>query len=509
MSFKLVLVLLVLAGVLGIIIGYFLRWLVSLGQKGSVELHIKQMLLEAREEAKNILNVAEKKAETLEEELREKIEQKEELLGAKEQRLGEKESFLDKRQLDLDEEADRIKTQIERVAEVRAEAEQLVAAREEALEQVAGLSEQEVRDELLASFQKTHESDLLARLQKLEIDGKERFERKARDILSSAIHRLGNAVNAEVLTTSIPLPSDELKGKIIGKEGRNIRAFERATGVDVLVDDTPGLITLSSFDPVRRQVARIALENLIADQRIQPARIEEAVEKAKEEAETTMREKAEAAAYECGIHDLDPRLMKLLGRLHYRTSYGQNVLQHSVEMAHIAAVLAEEVGADVRVSTMGALLHDIGKAVDHDVRGTHVEIGRSILEKFGVDTAVIQAMQSHHEEYPYETIESKLVQTADAISGGRPGARRDTLERYIERLTELEAIANGFDGVEKAFAVSAGREIRIFVTPEKISDLAARQLARDIAARVENELKYPGEIKVNVIRESRSVEYAR
>lgn len=509
MSFKLILVLLALAGILGIVIGYFLRWLVSLGQKGSVELQIKQMLLEAREESKNILNVAEKKAETLEEELREKMEQKEELLISKENRLGEKESFLDKRQLDLDEEADRIKEQIEKVAAVRERAEQLIEERERALEEVANLSEKQVRDELFASFKKTHESDLLARLQKLEIDGKERFEEKAREILTTAIHRLGNAVSAEVLTTSIPLPNDELKGKIIGKEGRNIRAFERATGVDVLVDDTPGLITLSSFDPVRRQVARIALENMIADGRIQPARIEEAVEKAKEEAETVMKEKAEAAAYECGIHDLDPRLMKLLGRLHFRTSYGQNVLQHSVEMAHIAGMLAEELGADVRVAKMGSLLHDIGKAVDHDVAGTHVEIGRRILEKFGVEKAVIQAMQSHHEEYPYETIESKLVQTADAISGGRPGARRDTLERYIERLTELEAIAGGFPGVNKAFAVSAGREIRVFVTPEKITDVEAKELARNIATQIEKELKYPGEIKVNVIRESRSVEYAR
>ena len=509
MSFKLVLVLLALSGILGIFIGYFLRWLVSLGQKGSVELQIKQMMLEAREESKNILNVAEKKAEMFEDEIREGLKQKEELFAVKETRLGEKESFLDKRQLDLDKEADRVKDQVEKVREVRSQAEELIEERERALQSVSGLSEKEARAELLESFKKSHESDLLARLQKLEIDGKERFENKARDILASAIHRLGNAVNHEVLATSIPLPSDDIKGKIIGKEGRNIRAFERATGVDVLVDDTPGLITLSSFDPVRRQVARIALETLLVDQRIQPARIEEAVEKAREEVEQAMKEKAEAAAYECGIHDLDPRLMKLLGRLHYRTSYGQNVLTHSVEMAHIAGILAEELGADVKIAKTGALLHDIGKAVTHEVQGTHVEIGRRILEKFGVEKPVIQAMQSHHEEYPYETLESILVQTADAISGGRPGARRDTLERYIERLTELEGIATSFKGVDKAYAVSAGREIRIFVTPDKISDLEARELAQKIANRVENELKYPGEIKVNVIRESRSIEYAR
>jgi len=509
MSIKLVFVLLALAGIFGIVTGYFLRWLVSLGQKGSVELAIKQMMLEAREEAKNIVNVAEKKIETLEDELREELRQKEDMVALKENRLGEKESFLDKRQLDIDAEVEKIKEQVEEVKNIRQQADELVLKREHALEQIAGLSEKQVRDELLESFKKSHESDILARLQKLEIDGKERLESKAREILTNSIHRLGNAVNAEVLTTSVPLPSDDMKGKIIGKEGRNIRAFERATGVDVLVDDTPGLITLSSFDPVRRQVARIALENLLVDQRIQPARIEEAVEKAKAEVESTMKEKAEAAAYECGIHDLDPRLMQLLGRLHYRTSYGQNVLQHSIEMAHIAGILAEELGADVKVSKVGALLHDIGKAVTHEVAGTHVEIGRRILEKFNVDPRVIQAMQSHHEEYPYETIESKIVQTADAISGGRPGARRDTLERYIERLTELENIAGSFEGVDKAYAVSAGREIRVFVTPEKISDLEARELARNIATRVESELKYPGEIKVNVIRESRTIEYAR
>jgi len=260
---------------------------------------------------------------------------------------------------------------------------------------------------------------------------------------------------------------------------------------------------------VRRHIARLALETLLVDQRIQPARIEEVVVKSKEEIARIMKEKAEAAAYEVGLHDLEPRLMPLLGRLHFRTSYGQNVLQHSIEMAHIAGMLAAELGADVKIAKAGALLHDIGKAVDHEVQGTHVEIGRRILEKFSVDKRIIQAMQAHHEEYPYETIESVLVQVADAISGGRPGARRDTVERYLERLNDLEAIAKSFDGVEKSYAIQAGREVRIFVTPEKISDLEARELARNIAARIQNELKYPGEIKVNVIRETRTIEIAR
>lgn len=320
---------------------------------------------------------------------------------------------------------------------------------------------------------------------------------------------MGNAVNADVTTLSVSIPSEEIKGKIIGKEGRNIKAFERATGVDVIIDDVPDKITLSSFDPLRRHIAKLALERLIADGRIQPAKIEETVEKTKAELEETIKQKGEQASYEAGVLGLDPRLTTLLGRLQFRTSYGQNVLQHSIEMAHIAGMLAQELGADSEVARAGALLHDIGKAVDHEVQGTHVEIGRRILEKFGIDKRIIKAMQSHHEEYPYETPESYIVQAADAISAGRPGARRDTVERYIERLGDLERIAGAFPGVEKTYAIQAGREIRIFVNPGKVSDLAMHRLAKDIAKRVQDELKYPGEIKVNIIRENRVVEFAR
>lgn len=509
MSFKLIILLLGFSGLLGIAAGYFLRWLVSLGQKGSAELAVKQILLEAREEAKNILEEAGKKAETLESELREEFKEKEEALGSKDERLAQKEQYLDERQRDIDQEVARIKAQIEEIRAIRAKAEALVAERSRELERVAGLTTDEAKEELLVGIEKVFEEDMMIRVQKLEIGGKERLEDRARDILVTAIHRLGNSVHSDIMTSSVPIASDDIKGKIIGREGRNIRAFERATGVDVLVDETPGMITLSSFDPVRRQVAKIALENLIVDQRIQPAKIEEFVEKAKQEVGKVMREQAEAAAYECGISGFDPRLMSILGRLHYRTSYGQNVLQHSVEMAHIAGMIAAEVGADVKIAKAGALFHDIGKAVDHEVIGTHVTIGRQILEKFGVDKRVIQAMQAHHEEYPYETLESLIVQTADAISGGRPGARRDSTERYLQRLADLESIAKSFAGVEKVYAIQAGREIRILVTPEKISDLEAHDLARAIAVRIENELKYPGEIKVNVIRETRTIEFAR
>lgn len=346
-------------------------------------------------------------------------------------------------------------------------------------------------------------------MQKLEINGNETLERKAKDILATSIQRLATSVSSEMLTTSVPIPTDEVKGKIIGKEGRNIKAFERATGVEIIVDDTPGAITISSFDPVRRQVARVALENLIADGRIQPAKIEEMVEKAKNDINKIIKDKGEEAAFECGVLNLDPRIISVLGRLHFRTSYGQNVLQHSVEMAHIAGMIAEELGANVAVAKAGALLHDIGKALDHEVAGSHVEIGRRILQKFGASEEIVKAMQAHHEEYPYETIESIIVQTADAISGGRPGARRDTVENYLKRLGELEAIANGFKGVEKSYALQAGREIRIFVFPQQVSEIEAKDMAREIALKIERDLKYPGEIKVNIIRESRFVEFAR
>lgn len=509
MSTTVLLLLLGGAGIAGIGIGYLLRWLVSLGQKGSVELEIQKKLLEAREEAKNIVIEAEKKRGVIEEEAREEYRLKDETLVGKEERLGQKEIFLDKRQLDIDREAERIKGQIEEVKRVKEKADGLIVERQKALEETAKLSEEDAKEELMRMVERNNEEDLAVRVQKLEIEGKERLDAKARDILVTAIHRLGNSVHADVLTTNIAIPSDDIKGKIIGREGRNIRTFERVTGVDLIVDDTPGTITLSCFDPVRRQIARVALENLIVDSRIQPAKIEEAVEKAKDEIARVMKEKAEQAAYEVGLHGIDPKLMAILGRLYFRTSYGQNVMQHSIEMAHLSGILATELGADVKVAKMGALFHDIGKAVDHAVQGTHVEIGRRILEKFGVDKRVIQAMQSHHEEYPYETVESIIVQVADAVSGGRPGARRDSVENYIKRLQELEGIATSFPGVEKAYAIQAGREVRIFVKPEQISDFEAHELARNIALRVENEMHYPGEVKINVIRETRSIEFAR
>lgn len=497
------------SGLLGITIGYVFRWLYVLSKKGSIELELRRLTLEGKEEAKKVVIAAEEDARRIILGAEGELKEEKDKLSRAEDRLIKKEEALEGKQKELEGEIEAVRAKVADVKEVRERAEALLKERADELARVAGLSKEEALKSLIAEMEREHEGDLMARMQKLEQFGQEKLERKAKEILTTSIHRFGNSVASDVMATAITLPSEELKGKIIGKEGRNIKAFERATGVEVIVDDTPGSIVLSSFDPVRRVVARVALENLIVDGRIQPAKIEEAVEKAKTEITKVMKEKAEAAAYECGVIGLDPRVMSILGRLHFRTSFGQNVLQHSVEMAHIAGMIAEELGANVQVARSGALLHDIGKAVDHEVQGTHVEIGRRILEKFGVDKAIIQAMQSHHEEYPYETTESIIVQVADAISGGRPGARRESVEQYIKKLTELEAIANSFEGVEKTYAISAGREVRVFVKPEKITDLEARELARNIANRIEQEMKYPGEIKVNVIRESRTIEFAR
>ncbi len=509
MDLKLVAFLLAAAGLVGIALGYFLRYLVSLGQRGSVELEIKRKLLEAQEEANRIIENADKKADEQLEDAQKEVEELQEKHKKTEERLIKKEEFLDKRQADIDHAGEELKEKIEEVTVLRTEAESLREKREQELQTLSHLSEEEAKDLFIKEVEKKHEADLMARMHKLEVTGKEQLEKKAQDILVTSIHRLGNNVTSDIMSSSIDLPSDDMKGKIIGKEGRNIKAFERASGVEVVVDDTPGLIILSSFDPVRRAVAKLALERLIKDGRIQPARIEEEVEKARQDVNNIIKEKGEQAAYDAGVFNLDPRVISILGRLHFRTSYGQNVLQHSVEMAHLAGMLAQELGADVAIAKAGALVHDIGKAVDHEIQGTHVEIGRRILQKFGADEAIVKAMQAHHEEYPYETLESIIVQVADAVSGSRPGARRDTVENYLKRLSDLENIATGFEGVDKAYAIQAGREIRIFINPEKISDIEAKTLARDIANKIEAELKYPGEIKVNVIRENRVIEYAR
>ena len=509
MSTLLIIGLMVAAGLAGTGLGYYMRVLVSLGQRGSAELQIRKMILDAEVKAKSIVSGAEEEVLKKREEILGEFKERERDLRTTEDRLVGKEELLDKRQVKLDSEQETIMKKNEELSAAKERVEDLTREQQMKLEQVAGLTGDEAKTQLIKTIEQQYSQDLENRMRKLEISGDDKLEQRANDILVTAVHRLGNSVVSDVLATTVSLPNDEIKGKIIGKEGRNIRAFERATGVDVIVDDTPGTITLSSYDPIRRQIARIALENLILDGRIQPAKIEEAVKKAEDEINNVIKKKGAEAAYEAKVPNLDPKLLMILGRLYFRTSYGQNVLDHSVEVAHLAAMLAEELGADPAIARAGALFHDIGKAVDHEVPGTHVEIGRRILQKFGVDDRVIKAMQAHHEEYPYETPESMIVQVADAVSGARPGARRDSVENYIKRLEDLEAIANGEPGVEKSFAISAGREVRVIVRPDAIDDMQARKLARDIADKIEKEMQYPGEIKISVIRETRVIEYAR
>jgi ribonuclease Y len=495
--------------VVGLGVGYYLRMVIALAKQGSMELEIKEAMIAAKEEAQNLLAEATKKAE--EKLSHADLEEKKKLEEIKkvEERLIRKEDTLESKDRELQKNHEELNKKTEELNKTKLEIEEKKLGLETELEKISGLTREEAREHLFREIESRYEEDTLVRMQKLENTAKEKIDLRAREILATSIQRLANDGVSELMSTTVSIPNDEIKGKIIGKEGRNIKAFERAAGVEVIVDDTPGVITISSFDPVRRQVARIALENLILDGRIQPAKIEEMVEKAKEDINKIIKQKGEEAVYECGLFNLDPRVIAILGRLHFRTSYGQNVLAHSVEMAHIGGMIATELGADVAVTKAGCLVHDIGKALTHEVQGTHVEIGMRILQKFGTDPRIINAMKSHHEEFPYESVEAHIVQTADAISGGRPGARSDTAENYLKRLTELETLIDSFDGVEKSYAIAAGREVRVFVNPEKTTDLRASELSREIAKSIEQELQYPGEIKVIVIRESRTISYAR
>lgn len=494
---------------LGIGAGYGLRYLHAQSKKNSIELELKEREITAEKKALSIVEEAEQKAEKIENEAKAERKHLEEKLEQKETRLDKREEVLDERQIDIESQKEDLRGKVEQIKSIKSQLDERTGEIEKKIEAAAGLSKDEAYEQLIHKIENERAEDLRGRIEKIDRFGEEHYEAKAQNLLLAAIHRLGNTMAPNLMTAHVEIPSDDLKGKVIGKEGRNVRAFERATGVDVLIDESPGYIVLSSFDPIRREIARVALESLLKDGRIQPAKIEESVEKARSEVAKTVRAMGEKAAYEANVPNLHPDLITILGRLHFRTSYGQNVLWHSVEMAHIAAVLAEEVGANVAIARAGALLHDIGKTVSHEVAGTHVEIGIRILEKYGVDQQVILAMRAHHEEYPYETPESIIVQVADAISGGRPGARRDSLENYIKRLSDLENIATSLSGVERAFAISAGREVRVLVNPTTLNDFEASQLARTIATNIEAQLRYPGEIKVHVIRETRVVSYAR
>ena len=493
----------------GSVLGYLTRRTIAKNQIGSAEARLQKMTEEAKQEAKETLMQAKDKALKVVEEANREQKEREQQIMRLEDRLEKREQVLESKNQELDNKFNDLAQKAKKVKEIKEELDQLLSKKTLELEKVAKLSQEEAKNELLAIVEKEQEQSLNERVKKLEQEGKEELEKKARNILTLAMQRFAGSQSAEVTTSSVALPSDDLKGRIIGKEGRNIKTLEKLTGVEIIVDDTPGAIVISAFDPIRRQIAKMALEKLMSDGRIQPARIEETVEKAKEEISSKIQEAGEAAVYDTGVAGLDPKLIRVLGRLRFRTSYGQNVLLHSVEVAHLAASIASEIGADANLCKKAGLLHDIGKAITHEVQGSHVEIGKMILQKFNVAPEVIKAMQSHHEEYPYETLESVIVQVADQLSGARPGARKDTLEAYLKRLEELEKVANSFEGIEKSYAIQAGREIRIFVKPDKMDDAQARKVARQIADKVQSDLDYPGEIKVTVIRETRVVEYAR
>lgn len=493
----------------GSILGYFARQSIAKREYGTIEAKIDRKITEARTEAESLLNQAKEKASQILEGSKKETDTRREELLKMERLLFRRENILDKRISDFDVKETEFRQKVERLKELKENLESLRQEAQQNLERVSNLSKEEAIKELLASVEKESRKEILERMNKLDAEGSEAFEKRAKELLALAIQKCAVSQAQEITTTTVSLPSEEIKGRIIGKEGRNIRTFEKLTGVEIVVDETPETVVISAFDPVRRQIAKTALEKLIKDGRIQPARIEEIVSQAESEIISQIKEAGEQAVYDTGVIGLDPKIIQLLGRLRFRTSYGQNVLLHSIEVAHLASALAFELGLDSATVKKAGLLHDIGKAVDHQIEGSHTDIGVKILEKFGVEKEVVSAMKSHHEEHPYETIEAILVQTADAISGARPGARRDTLENYLRRLGELEAIANSFSGVEKSYAISAGREIRIFVKPEEIDDLGAKKLARDIANRIQEELKYPGEIKVTLIRENRVVEYAK
>ncbi len=502
--------LVVAVGVLvGFAVGYFTRRQFAAKQLGSVEEKTRRSLEEAEIRAKEIVVEAKDKAASLLAEVKSEERERRKEVEGMESRILRREETLDKKLSELSVEEKSIKEKEGVLKSREVELEKLEGEVGQKLEKVGGLTGEEAKEELFRQIKEKRGQDLARLIEKVDKENHDEVEKKAAGIITTALQRYARSHVSEATTTPFRLTDEELKGKIIGREGRNIRALERATGVEFVIDETPDSIIISSFDPYRREVARLALEKLIKDGRIQPAKIEEKVEEAKVELTERTKEIGEAAAQEVGVYDLPKEILQLLGRLHFRTSFGQNVLTHSIEMAYLASMMAAELGINVEVAKRGALLHDIGKAIDHEVEGTHVELGRKILKKYGISDKIIEAMQSHHEDYPYATPEAYVVTAVDVLSAARPGARRGTLENYIKRLADLEKIAMEFPGVKNAYAISAGRELRVFVVPEKIDDFRALELAREIANRVQTELKYPGEIKVNVIREIRAVEYAR
>ena len=497
------------AVLLGGAAGYSYNYVIGQRRVGNAAAKAQKALDEAKAQAKEM--VIEAKTESLkvaQDSKREDNERRQQLASTEQQLL--------KRQANVDEKLDELDRRQEKLrkheAELEALKDELRAIRvrqQENLEKIAALSKEDARDKLMKMTEKDIKADLVKLIDKLQADAVADADDRARFVVVSAMERMASEQSQERTITTVPLPSDEMKGRIIGKEGRNIQALERATGVDVIVDETPGAIVLSSFDPVRRQVARVALEKLLTDGRVHPARIEEVVAKAQAEVDKMVVTAGEEALKETGVVGVPKELVKLLGQLKFRTSFSQNVLKHSIEMAHLAGMIAKEVGADVRVTKTAALLHDIGKSVTHEIEGRHHHIGAQLAEQYGMEEAIVHAIKAHHDDIDATTTEAVIVRVVDALSAGRPGARGDSIENYGKRMTELENIANAFPGVNKSYAISAGRELRIIVEPEHVDDLTAIQMARDIAIKVEATLKYPGVIKVNVIRETRAIEFAK
>ncbi len=493
----------------GSLIGYFGRQFLATKQMETAEGKVNKIITEAKNKAAEIsLDSKNKAVKILDDAKNEEIERNRQV-NRNEQRLVKKEEFLEKKSSEIEKQKTVLQEKAKQVMEIKDDIKKIKEDQLDKLEKIADLSKEKAMEIILDKVEKDNEEDVIKKIREMEQEGIDELKKRANDIIVQSIQKYSGAHTAETTTSTVSLPSDEMKGRVIGREGRNIKTLERATGVEVIIDDTPLTIIVSGFDPIRRQIAKLSLEKLMSDGRIHPARIEEIVEEVKKEIVEKIKESGQAAVSDVSIVGLNPKLIQLLGRLKFRTSYGQNVLMHSIEVAHLSASLAAELGANVAVAKKAGLLHDIGKAVDHEIQGTHVEIGRNILGKFGVSDDIIKAMQSHHEDYPFETTESVIVRVADAISAARPGARKDTLENYLKRLEELESIANSFEEVEKSYAIQAGREIRIFVTPDKIDDLGAAKISRKIANSIEETLNYPGEIKVHVIRETRAIEYAR
>jgi ribonuclease Y len=499
--------------IIGLILGALLGFVVYQQkinrETESLARKTREKFKEAEEKAKEIILEAKEKAASILAEAQKEERERKTQIALMEERLLRREELLDQKLSQLTEKENSLKSFEEQLKKQEEELEKLKLEEERRLEQLSGLSAEKAKEELISRIQEKNKEELKQILEKFYKEQREEVEKRALEVITTAIQRYARTNISEITTTVFPIESEDLKGKIIGKEGRNIRTIERLTGVELVIDETPDSILISSFDPYRRELASLALKKLIKDGRIQPAKIEEKVEEARQELDKRILELGESAAMDVGIYDLPRELIQILGKLHFRTSYGQNVLEHSIEVAHFAGMLAGELGLRVDIAKKAGLLHDIGKAIDHEVEGNHLELGIKLLRKYGIDEQVILAMQSHHDTYPYEIPEAYVVSAADAISAARPGARRDTLENYIKRLTDLEKIATSFPGVKQAYAISAGRELRVFVMPEKIDDFGALELARAIANRIQTELKYPGEIKVNVIRETRAVEYAR